>query len=593
MKIQPKNKKKLLDVALGRIPADFCIKNVQLVNVFTGEVYPAHVYLCDRFIAHVESENLDECLIHAKQVMDGMERYLIPGLIDAHVHIESSMMTPRNFARAVVPFGTTTVVTDPHEIANVYGKDGVIYMHDIAKNLPMRQFVDIPSCIPSVPTLEHGGAAFFADDIEELSRLERVIGLAEVMDFVAVVEGEQRMNDIIEMAERRNLYLQGHAPFVSGRMLSAYLCGGPHSCHESRGGKESLMKLRNGMFVDARDSSIAKNVKAIVEGVKGLKFYDYLCLCTDDREADEILNHGHINDVVNHAIECGLDPITAIRCATLNTAREIKVDNIGAIAPGYVADMLLVEKLEKIIPTHVFFEGQLVAKDGELVVDITEAHDPLEDKNSMIVKPLNIEDFCIKAPIENGKIKTHVMTHHDLLLSDTSDEMIELDVVDGKVQLHDENLKYVAVVNRHPFKDTIGLGIVKGFGTHSGALASTVSHDCHNLTIVYDHPENALLAAKELIQSGGGMCAVLDGKILHTLALPLAGLMSLKPAEELAEDAKKMKQANEKLGLVGMDNPLLRIVTLALPVIPNVKMSDLGLIDVLNKQIIPLFEEAE
>lgn len=591
MKIKPKNKKALLKAALGEIESDLLIKNVQLVNVITGEIYPANVFVYDGMIAHVEYRDLSLDTDRAKEVIDAQGKYLIPGFIDAHEHIESSMMTPRNFARCVIPHGTTTVVTDPHEIANVCGMEGVRYMHEASEGLPMRQLIDIPSCVPSVPGLEHAGAVFTAKEVEELSHLDRAIGLAEVMDFLAVIHGEDRMMDILDVMDRQGRYLQGHAPYLSGRMLSAYLCGGPSTCHETRDSSEALEKLRNGMYVDARDSSITKNVKAIWEGVKDVRFLDRLCFCTDDREADDILHNGHMNDVTRAAISYGMDPVAAIKSTTYNTAQEIHIENLGAIAPGYAADMLLVEDLRELKPSHVFFGGKLVAKDGELLESIEEKSYPLEQENTMFVRELSADDFRIKAPVENGTVQVNCMVYKDLLLSSTLLETIQLPVKDGAVLLDDPDLKYVAVVNRHQGHDTIGLGIVKGFGTNCGALASTVSHDCHNLTVVYDTPENALAAAQALVSCGGGMSAVKDQKLLHVLELPLAGLMSLKPAGELAEDSRKMKQANYELGLTGMENPLLRIVTLALPVIPNVKMSDLGMIDVNRKEIIPTFAE--
>lgn len=590
MKIQPKDKKQLLKAALGEIKCDLLIHNAKLVNVITGEIYPANVFVYDNMIAHIEYKDLQANIDGAKTIINADGKYLIPGFIDAHEHIESSMMTPRNFAKAIIPHGTTTVITDPHEIANVWGIDGVKYMHECSEGLPMRQLIDIPSCVPAVPGLENAGADFLAKHIEEMCQLDRVIGLAEVMDFMAVIHGDDRMMDIIKVAEDKGLYLQGHAPFLSGRMLSAYLCGGPNTCHETRDSQEGLEKLRNGMFVDARDSSISKNVKEIWAGVKDIKFFDYLCFCTDDREADDILHNGHMNDVVRHAIACGMEEVAAIRSATINVAREIKIENLGAICPGFVADILLVNDLKQLVPSHVIYNGQLVAQDGKLLSTIGDQSYPIESMNSMHVKELSVENFKVKAPIQNGKIKVNLMEYKDLLLSSTLHACEELEVVDGYVTLNnDKDLKFVAVVNRHKDHDTIAIGVVRGFGTTCGALASTVSHDSHNLTIVYDNPSNALLAAKELIACGGGMCAVKEGQIIHTLELPVAGLISLKPAEELAVDSKKMKEANEELGLEGMENPLLRIVTLALPVIPDVKMSDLGLINVFTKEIIPFF----
>ena len=591
MKIQPKNKRMLLKAALGEIACDLVIKNANMVNVITGEIYLANVYVYAGMIAHVEWEHVADDTRQANFTIDARGKYLIPGLIDAHIHIESSMMTPRNFAKAVIPHGTTTVVTDPHEIANVWGMDGVKYMYENSERLPMRQFIDVPSCVPAAPGVEHSGAEFYAKEVEELASLDRVIGLAEVMDFLAVIQGEDTMMDKIEMAEAKNLYLQGHAPFLSGGMLSAYLCGGPNTCHETRDSKEALEKIRSGMYVDARDSSIAKNIEAIWQGVKDIKFFDHFCFCTDDREADDILKTGHLNDVVRTGIKNGMDPVTAIRSATYNTAREIHLDNLGAIAPGFVADMLLVDSLEELTPSHVIFEGALVAKDGQLIAEIAEESHPLETMNSMFVKELSVNDFILPMPIQNGTVKVNVMQYESVTNIATDLAVLELPVKEGRLVLEDPSLKFVAVVNRHRGHDTIGLGVVKNFGITKGAWATTISHDSHNLTIVYDCPKAALLAANTLINCGGGMAAVSEGKVLYTLELALAGLMSLKPAELLAEENQQMKDAIRALGLTELDNPILRIVTLALPVIPKVKISDLGLVDVLKKEIIPTFAE--
>ncbi len=584
------NRKELIKAALGLVECDLAIKNAQLLNVFTGEVYPATVFVYDGAIAHVEYRNLEEGLDKVKNVVDAEGKYLIPGLIDAHMHVESSMLTPRNFAKVSIPSGTTTIVMDPHEIGNVYGVEGVKYMHDSGEGLPQRQFVDIPSCVPAVPECENAGAEFFAKEIEELAELKRVIGLAEVMDYIGVINQEDRMADIIHAAERKGLYLQGHAPFVSGRNLSAYLIGGPVTDHESRTGEEAIEKLRSGMYIDSRESSITHNVKDIWEGVKHCKFFDHYCLCTDDREADDLLHEGHINYVVNAAIKYGMDPVTAIKSATLNTAREINVTDLGAIAPGYVADMLLVEDLSNIHPTHVFFEGKLVAQDGKLLQPIEDKEYEIETRNSVQLKELSLDDFHVDTPVENGKVNVNVMVYPNLELSSTYVEKTEFEVKDGSIVLPDDDYKFVIVLNRYG-KGTIGKGIVKGFGTKKGALASTVSHDSHNLTVVYDNERDALLVANTLKECGGGMCAAYNGTVLSTLPLPLAGLMSLKSAEELSVVSQKMKQAIVELGLTDMENPLLRIVTLALPVIPEVKMSDLGLVDVLTKKIVPFYAE--
>lgn len=590
MHLKTKNKKVLLQAALGNIKVDSAITNIQLLNVITGEIYPATVFVHEGFVVHVEYKDVNKNLDLAYEVIDGNNNYLIPGLIDAHVHIESSMMIPRNFAAASVIHGTTTVVTDPHEIANVYGVEGVKYMIDSSENLPQRQLIDIPSCIPSVLDLEFAGAEFKPEQIAEVAKFNRVIGLAEVMDYVGVINGDNRMLDIIDVAEKLGLYIQGHAPYVSGRDLSAYTIGGPKTCHETRVGSEGLEKMRSGMYVDARESSLALNVTEIVKAVKDIRYYDHLCLCTDDRESHEILEIGHMNDVVNIAIKAGLHPIDAIRAASYNIAREIKAEDLGAIAPGFIADMLIVEDLNNIQPTHVFFEGKLVAKDTKLLVDIEEKEFEIETRNSVTTKKLTLEDFIIDTTGQKDEALVNIIHFKDRTISSSDITQETLPIVDGKIDIsHDNDLKYIAVVNRHHHQDKIGLGIVRGFGTKQGTLASTVSHDSHNLTVVYDTPENALIAANELIRVGGGQTGVLNEEVLYTLELKVGGIMSTKPAAVLAEEASEMKKVNRQLGLLELKNPLLRIVAMALIVIPKYKMSELGIIDVLNKEVIDTF----
>ena len=586
MKLKYTDKSKLIATARGDVQADIVLTNAQILNVFTGEIRLGDIYVSDNAIAHVEYDNRDN--VNGKEIIDVEKRYVIPGLIDAHMHIESTMLTPRNFTKAALPHGTTTIITDPHEAANVTGVRGVQYMHDSAEGLPMRHFVDIPSCVPSVLGLENSGAEFGVQEIETLASLDRVIGLAEVMDYLGVINGEARMMDIIAASEQRGLFIQGHAPSVSGRDLSAYICGGPRSCHESRSGAEGLEKLRAGLFVDARESSITKNVKDIWEAIKGSRYLDTLCLCTDDKEAEDVLVHGHMNEVVNAAISYGMNPIDAIRCASFNTAREVQIDNLGAIAPGHIADMLVVDTLDAIHPVRVFYEGKQVASEGSLDVEIPVLVDPIELENTVFVDELSLSDFEIIAPIENGTIMMHGIEYHSPHSSLTTVSQFEMEVVDSRIVLP-EAFNFVAVVNRHKNNNGIALGIVKNFGMQGGALASTVSHDSHNLTIVYNNAENALCAANALMHQGGGMSAVKDNEVLHTLDLPVFGLMSHLEAEALAIENRKMKDANRSLGMTEFVNPLMRITTLSLIVIPEAKMSDLGLVAVSAKEIKPLF----
>lgn len=595
MKIKPKNRKALVEAALGKRPCDMVIFNARIVNVFTGEIYDGHVGIYDGFIAHIQCDpdgrRTGEIKLTGKNCYDAKGKYLIPGFIDAHAHVESTMMTPRNLAKAVIPQGTTTMVTDPHEIANVCGIDGVAYMHECSAGIPMRQLILAPSCVPAVPGLENSGATFSKKEIASLLNLDRVIGLAEVMDFLGVIGGDGRMTSIIGTVDKKDLFLEGHAPGLSGRELSAYLCAGPNSDHESVSSAEAREKIRSGMFIDARESSIAKNVEEILNGIRDFRYFDNLTLCTDDREPEDIIKNGHMNGVVRKAIKCGLHPIDAIRSATINVAREIGVKNLGAIAPGFAADIILVDSLEEVIPSAVFFGGKLAALNGKMAVNIDNAFFELEEKNTVYIDELKVEDFIIKAPISDGKIRTRVIKYCDFNSSETEFKFEELPVINGRVDISfDDNLKFAAIINRHKGHNTRGFGIVRNFGTRFGAVGSTVSHDCHNLTVVYDTPGNAYAAAEKIVETGGGISCSAEGKIMESLALPIGGLMSGKSYEELALEINKMKNALKNLGLTESENPLLRIATLALPVIPKAKMSDLGIVDVLEQKIVPLFE---
>ena len=590
MKLYPKDRRALLEAAMGRRPCDLAVENVRFVNVFTGEIYPAVVYVLDGFVAYVEEGGrADPALAH--QVVDGQGAYLTPGFVDPHIHIESTMLTPRAFAAAVVPHGTTTAVTDPHEIANVLGEQAVVYMHDAAEDLPMRQLVDIPSCVPAVPGLENSGAEFDAGTVHRLAKLPRVTGLAEVMDFLAVAQGEQRMLDMLDAAQQEGLYVQGHVPVSDKRLLSAYAIGGPTTCHETREGEDAVSKLRLGLRIDARESSIAKDVEKIYSQVRRLRYLDRVSLCTDDREAHDILENGHMDNALRKAVACGMDGVDALRCATLHPALESGLSNLGAVAPGYAADFLLLEDLKDFRVRAVYYGGRLVARDGVLTQEITPKTFALEQMDTMRVPPLKREDFDIAAPVEQGVVKVNVLHFAELEKSNTTRCVEEIPVRDGKLDLSQQpDLCYVKIVNRHG-KGTVCDGVTRGFGLKEGAFASTVSHDSHNLCVVYRDADSAYEACRALVACRGGMCCAMPGQQTVTLPLPVAGLMSTLPCGELARQAGEMKQALRRAGMP-QSNPLVRIVTMALPVIPEAKYTDLGLVDVYAKKVLPLFPEA-
>lgn len=584
------NRAELIEAALGKRPLDLVIRDVQLVNVYTGEIYPADIGIYQNYIAHVTVPGEEP--IEGRNVISGRGKYAIPGLIDTHVHIESSMMTSANFARAILPHGTTTVLTDPHEIGNVLGLRGVKYMVDSSEGLPLRIFILAPSCVPSVPGIETAGADFAAEDIETMLGWDRVLGLAEVMDYLGVIYQTPRMAGILDVVRRHGGIIQGHSPFLRGRQLSAYLCAGPDSDHEVMLEDDTLAKLRAGMIVDAKESSIVKNIKEIVAAYKELAFPPNMTFCTDDREAGDLLHEGHMDQVVRRAIEEGLPPAIAIRIATLQAASRMGLKDFGAIAPGKVADIVLLDDLETVKVNEVFVDGRLVAREGKLVQDLPSRTFPLEQENTVrINRELTEDDFRLKAPVAEGSVKTRVLAYAPGNALRTDFEVLELPVREGVVEYNQvEGLNLITVIERHGRTSNQSFGVLKGFGLTKGAIASTVSHDCHNLTVVGVSAADMLLAARVLVECGGGIACVAGGEVLAKLELPVAGLMSTLPAEELAPIIQHMKDTMRQLGLTGAD-PLLRVATLTLPVIPRAKITDMGLVEVETQKILPLFVE--
>ena len=589
MKFEPKDRRILVDAALGRIPCDLAIRNVKLVNVFTGEIYAAEVGVKDGFIACVSADPDGTEVpfpIEAVEEYDGRGEYLIPGFIDAHVHIESSMVTPANMAAAVVPLGTTTIITDPHEAANVGGIEAVRYMAEAARDLPLRVYVLAPSCVPAVPGLEYAGAYFGAEEMETLLDMNNVRGIAEIMDYAGVLDHSDRMEGILGTGRRRGVFLQGHAPFLSGRRLNGYIASGIESDHESRTAGEAREKLRLGMFLDAREGSVSTNIETLVGAVKDLPSLTNLTLCTDDREPEDLLTQGHLNYVAARAVKAGLSSVQAVTCGTLNAARELGLRNLGAVAPGWVADLQIVPDLAQPKARAVFFGGRLVAEDGELLVPLPRRVFEAEKKNTVKVRIPDPEELCI--PASGKKAKIRVVVYDSPQSSFTRIVEEEVPVTDGFLDLSgDPGLKFAAVLNRHG-RGNLAVAVVRGFGSREGAVASTVAHDSHNLVVVYDQPENALAAVRALAESGGGRCAVKSGRVIGLLPLPIYGLLSPLPCGPLVKQVNAMKEALRSLG-VDTKNPVMRIVSITLPVIPEGKITDLGIVDVNAQKIVSLF----
>ncbi len=591
MQLHPRDRARLVDAAMGRTPCDLAIRNVRLFNVLTWETYEAEVGIVDGFVACVSADPDGaggRFAIEAAENFDGGGGLLIPGFIDSHLHIESSMLTPAHMAEAVLPQGTTTLITDPHEVANVGGVEAVEYMLEASEGLPMRQYVLVPSCVPAVPELENAGACFGRDEVERLLDHPRVLGLAELMDYPGILANSARMRAIMGACERREGFMQGHAPFLAGRELNAYAASGARSDHETRTGREARDKLRLGMYVDMRESSMSLNVSAVAPAVRDLRNLSTLSLCTDDLEPEDILTTGHVSRVVARAVECGLSPEQAVTCATLNAAREIGFTNLGAVAPGFAADLQIVSDLARPRPSAVFAMGRLVAAEGRMVVDVPKRAFPQEARNTVRLEIPSEE--ALRIPAEGASARVRVVKYDSLNGSTTSFSVEDLPVEDGYLTLGgDRDLKFVAVLNRHG-GGTRFVGVVRNFGTARGAYGATVSHDSHNLVVVYDRPADALAVIRALGECGGGKIAAVDGAVVGALELPIYGLISRLSAADLAREIAGMKRIlRAALGLE-VPNPLMRIVSLALPVIPRAKFSDIGLVDVLEQKIVPLME---
>ena len=582
-----KDTKKLIQAALGQIPCDLAITNVRLLNVFTGEIYPASVDVLDGFVVRVREEGV-EAAVPARSTYDGQGNFLIPGFIDTHMHVESTMMIPENLSRAILPWGTTTICTDPHEIGNVMGVDGVRFMLENGKKSRLRQYVLAPSCVPAVPGLETTGAVFLAKEVGEILDMDDVVGVAEIMDYVGVIQCSDRMTSIIEEGVKRGMFLQGHAPFVTGAALAAYRIGGPVSDHESTCAAEVKERLRSGVHVDLRASSIVDNLSFLVDGCKDHPWRDFVSFCTDDVHASDLLTVGHINKVMRKAIEAGIDGREAVKLATLNAAREYGFDDLGAIAPGYIADMQLVPELNGCQPAAVFMEGQLVAENGTYVGPDAWQNDVSVPNTVNVPQLTGPEAFELRVPegYTGTTIKVNVLTPPCEGAIVRAAVPTELPVKDGKVDISgDPTLNFVCCANRYG-TGTKTIAVYRNFHLDRGALASTISHDSHNLTVIYRDEKEAWLAADTLRRCGGGVCAVLNGEEKH-IALPAAGLMSLGTCREVASEIDRVQEQIDKLS--GGKLTVLASAILALPVLPSVVITDLGLVDGSSQTFLPVF----
>jgi adenine deaminase len=568
----------MITVARGEEPADLLLRNAQLVNVLSGEVHPANIA-----IYHGRVAGFGDYQAHHTVDLEG--RFVCPGLIDAHVHLESSMVQPAEFARAVVPRGTIAVVCDPHEIANVLGLDGVRYILDASEGLPLHVYLMAPSCVPATH-MESAGAELTATDIEEILTHERVLGLAEMMNFPGVLFRVPSVLEKIRIAGDRPV--DGHAPGLSGLDLNAYIAAGIHSDHECGELEEAREKLRRGMHIFIREGTATRNLHTLLPLVTPANAR--LChFCSDDRHPATLLSEGSIDDIVRQAISWGLDPITAYQMATINTAQYFGLRNVGAVAPGYRADLLVLDDLETVQVAQVYSVGKLAAEGGRFLPSTADL--PQVPIQPSVHLDLSTLDFTI--PVGEGSTHDRRARIIGIIPGQvvTEDLRLEPTIEDGRVVSDpSRDLLKMAVVERHRGTGNVGLGLVKGMGLKRGAIASSVAHDSHNIIVIGTSDAEMQACVAAVAEMGGGQVVVADGEVQVACPLPIAGLMSDRPLEEVRDSVEAVTEAARSLGCT-LPDPLMTMSFLALPVIPTLKLTDRGLVDVNRFDFVPLFGE--
>jgi adenine deaminase len=581
----------ILDAIMGKHPFDLVITNCNFVNLSTAEIYPASIGVVGGIVGHVtqpdEANNLN-----GTSYYDAKGKYALPGLIDTHVHIESSMITPVNFARQVLPCGTTTILADPHELANVMGLDGVRYFLEASEGLPLDIFVAAPSCVPSV-VLSGGNAEtshtqFDAPEIEQMMAMPRVIALGEVMDYTGVIQRNPRMMAIIQAAKKNGALVQGHIMNMDSAALSAYLAAGCVSDHETMGFDEAVRKLRSGLVLECRYASNCHDMPVLAKALAACRYPINATMCTDDREPDDLIREGHIDNVIRKAIEVGMPPIEAIRLATRNAAFFLNLPDRGELKAGRLANILLTESLETFFVDEVFVRGQLVAQKSQMISEITDPKIGYEMANSVLLKrPPKEDDFFIPAAGEKVTLNCILYNPDNSYL--TKRGTAEFPVIDGHALVRArDGFVTMVVFERHGVNGNIGRAPIGGLGMMAGAIAGTVSHDCHNLFVIGTNASDMLIAARMLAKMGGGFVCVVDNTIKAKLALPICGLLSEKPAEELREDIAALKQVLGGLG-IRAHSPLNLLTAFSLAVLPEIRLTDCGLFDTITQKIIPLY----
>lgn len=565
---------RLINVARGLEKADLVIKNAKIVNVLSEEIHDGDIAIVDGIIAGIGENYTGEKEININGA------YAAPSFIDGHVHLESSMMLPEEFAKIVLPAGTTTAIIDPHEISNVLGLHGISFMHEAVKDLPMDVYTMLPSCVPATP-FETSGFDLNSYDLSLLIDKPWVLGIAEMMNFPGVLNQDKNVMAKLELAREKGKCIDGHAPYLHGKDLCAYISSGVKSDHECTTPEEALEKLRLGMYVMIREGTAAKDLDALIPVLKTANTRKCIFV-TDDRHPSDLKEH--INGMVRRAVAKGVDPIKAIQVASLNTAEYFGLKDLGAIAPGYKADILILPDLKTFRPEIVIKNGKVAAQNGVLTTEF-ERKEALSMRGSVNVKWITLEDFKIEA--KKSRVKAlEVIPHQLITKSVISDAKIQDDNV---VSNTDTDTLKICVIERHRATGNIGKGFVKGFNLKSGAIASTVAHDSHNMIVVGTNDFDMYTAAVALIKSQGGKVVVQNGEIISELPLPIAGLMSDRDFDFVVKKCEELNHAAHSIGCT-LEDPFMTMAFLSLPVIPELKITDKGVFDTNKFGFVDIFE---
>ncbi len=555
----------IIPVALGRIPADVILKNCRIVNVFTGKIEEGNIALYRKRIAGIGN------YCEGKETIDLNGDYVVPGLIDAHVHIESSMVDPIEFARTILPRGTTTIIADPHEIANVMGIKGIEYMLNYTEGIPLNIYMMIPSCVPATKMETSGSEITPIDTITLVTKYPRVLGLGEVMNYPGILSVDRDLMIKIEIIRHLYKKIDGHAPGLSEKLLNAYISAFIRTDHECTTEKEALEKISRGMQILIREGSVAKNLDNLI-GAVDLYNERFFSFCTDDRHPDDIMREGHIDNMVRRAVLKGVDPIIAIRMATINTAEFYGLRSMGAIAPSYKADIVVTESLENFFPKMVIKDSRVIAKNGKMSVEI--AGNNSEEKMDGNFKISSISSDDLKISVTGRKTRAIRVLNKSLV----TEEKI-FDISPSKIPDIDSDLLKIAIVSRYVPEKSISVGAITGLGLKSGAIATSVGHDSHNISVVGTNDGDMVLAVNRILNMKGGIVVADKGRIVAELPLQIAGLMSSLRTEEVVERIAKLKLSAKNIGCM-IDDPFMVLSFVQLAVIPKLRITNLGLVDV-------------